>query len=321
MHTLSTEMIYDASEYLKDQVRQTPCEYSIELSEKMGVPVYLKCEFMQLTGSFKVRGAAYRLSKLTEEEKKRGVVTCSAGNHGKAVAYIAKMMGIKATIYVPQSVDQAKLAGIRMYGAEVIVTACPGYDETELLAKEEAQKTNRVFITPYDEDQIMASNGGSLAVEILEQVPNALTILFPVGGGGLGAGLSYYVKEKNPKITLIGCQHRDSPALKESLEKGVAVTQLPPIDTLAGGIEGGIGKNCFFYLQSRIDGVSLVTEEELRTALIWMLDHHQYLVEPSACAPLAACLSGRLGKLQGPVVIVLTGRNVSLKSVKEILIK
>lgn len=319
MHTLSLELINEAYDYLQPQILKTPCEYSPELSQVLGVPVYFKCEFLQLTGSFKVRGALFRMSKLTPEEKAAGVVTCSAGNHGKAVAYVGSRLGISSKIYVPNNIDETKLKGIQYYGGDVVRSPFTGFDETQHLAKSEAERMGRVFITPFDDERIMAANGGSLAVEILQDILDAKVFLFPASGGGLAAGLSYYVKEKVADAQVIGCQHVDSPGLKLSLERSCAVTELPPIDTIAGGIEGGVGKRCFHYLQSRIDNVALVSEEEIKAAVRWMLDSHQYVIEPSAAAPIAAILSGKVVPQQGPVVLVLTGRNVSLQTLKMIL--
>lgn len=315
MKKLSLEMIGDARLCIQQEARKTPLEYSPKLSELLSVPVYLKLEFLQKTGSFKLRGALYKLSCLNESERMRGVVTCSAGNHGKAVAYVAKKLGIKATIYVPSDVDETKYQGILSYGAEVIRGPFAGYDDTEALAKKEADELRKTFISPYDDVEVMAANGGTIAVELFEDLPDAHSVILPVGGGGLAAGLSFYAKETKPHTQIIGCQHIHSPALKLSLEKGCAFTQLPPIQTAAGGIEGGLGANCFTYLQSRIDAVALAEENEILKASRWMLEHHQYLVEPSSAVTIACCLNGQIKKLSSPAAIVLTGRNVSLSTI------
>lgn len=314
MHNLSLEMIDEAAAFLENHTLKTPCEYSQELSTLCGVPVYLKLEFLQVTGSFKSRGAFFKLSKLTQEERQRGVVTCSAGNHGKAVAYVAQKMGLTATIFVPKAVDEAKLQGIMALGAKVIHSPFIGYDETEALAKQEAAKSGRPYITPFDDDHIMAANGGTIAKEILQEVPEARTFLLPVGGGGLASGFGFFVKAHHKESRLIGCQHHKSPALQLSLQQKKAVTQLPSLETLAGGIEGGLGANCFHYLQSRIDDVALCTEKELYQAVGWMLDKHQYLIEPSSAPPISALIHRKIKGLKTPCVIVLTGRNVSSSS-------
>lgn len=319
MDTLSIKMIQDALRVIQKDIRRTPLEYSSKLSQLMGIPVYLKLEFLQITGSFKLRGALYTLSKLTNAQKKLGVITCSAGNHGKAIAYVGKKLGIKSTIFVPRDVDESKYQGILEYGAEVVKSPYPGYDDTNELAINAAEESGRQFISPFDTDEVMASNGGTIAMEVLEDLPEARNFIMPVGGGGLAAGFSYYVKDKLPNTCVIGCQHRDSPGLKLSLERGEAVTKLPAIETIAGGIEGGLGVNCFKYLKSRIDGVALVTEKEIIAGVNWVLQDHQYLIEPSAAAPIAACIGGKIENLKGPIVIILTGRNVSLTTLKKIL--
>lgn len=143
--------------------------------------------------------------------------------------------------------------------------------------------------------------------------------LLPVGGGGLAAGFAFYAKQKNPRCTVIGCQHEGSPALKLSLEHGKAVIELPPFDTVAGAIEGGLGERCFPYLQKYVDHVALVSENEIFAAFRWLLSNHQYLIEPSSTVPIAACLKGGLHRLTGKVVLVLTGRNVSLATIQKML--
>lgn len=316
--TPSLRMISEASRYLVGKIRRTPIEESQALSEFMGTPVWLKLECLQLTGSFKLRGAFFRLSRLSDAERRKGIVTCSAGNHGKAVAYVSRAFGIKATIYVPNNVDESKYRAIKSLGAELVRHKSPSYDETEAFAIEQARKAGRAFISAFDDEAIMAGNGGSLAVEVLRDCPEARTFVVPVGGGGLAAGFSVYAKKQLRDATMIGCQHEGSPGLKLSLERGKAVTRLPGIETLAGGLEGGLGEKPFAVLKSRIDRVALVSESELLNAVRWMLDRHQYLIEPSAAAPLAACLAGKV-KAESPAVLVLTGRNLALPTIKKIV--
>lgn len=311
--TLSLDMIQHAAAILRPHILNTPTVHSLPLSQAMGVPVYLKLEFQQYTGSFKLRGALYRLSHLPDQE----VVTCSAGNHGKAVAYVA---GRRATIFVPRDVDQAKYQGMLEYGARVVRSEFPGYDDTEEIAQKHALDNQLPFISAFDDPQIMAGNGGTLALEVAAEIPEAKTFILPVGGGGLSAGFSYYMKERQPHCQIIGCQHRDSPALHLSLAKGCAVTRLPAIETIAGGVEGGLGASCFDYLNSRIDQVALVTEEDIIQAFRWIVQQHGYLIEPTAAVTLAACLSGKIKGLAHPAVIVLSGRNVSPETVRKLML-
>ncbi len=319
MTELTLELVEAARVALAGQIRHTPVEASPDLSAVLGVPVWLKLECLQITGSFKVRGALFRLLQLSTEERSQGVATCSAGNHGKALAFAARRLGIKATIYVPSSVDEVKVRGIQAQGANVVRSAYPGFDETQAWALQQIGQNGQIFISAFDDEWIMAGNGGTLAAEVCDDLPDAHAFVLPVSGGGLAAGFSYFVRMRLPDVQIIGCQHRDSASLRLSLARGEAVTSLPPIDTLAGGLEGGIGAKTFGVLRDKIDAVALVSEGEIYQAVRWILDRHQYLVEPSGAATVAACLSGRVPGLQGPAVIVLSGRNVGLAAVNRIM--
>jgi threonine dehydratase len=302
-------LIREAGEFLNGKIRRTPVEYSSGLSGILGVPVWLKLESLQLTGSFKIRGAMFAISRLDEE-----VITCSAGNHGKAVAYVSK----GATICVPRSVDQSKLDAMRSMGADVRVSEFDGYDETQDWALEMAAREKKYFLSAFDDDAVMAANGGTVAMEVLEDAPEARTFLLPVGGGGLSAGFAVWAKHQLQDATIVGCQHVLSPALRLSLDAGHAITRLPAVETMAGGVEGGIGALTFPVLQPFVDQVALVTEAEIIEGVRWMVSHHQYLIEPTAAVTIAACLSGKV-RASSPVVVVVSGRNVSAGTVKKIL--
>ena len=316
---LTLARINEAAWFLETRIRRTPTEHSPKLSEKLGVPTWLKLESLQVTGSFKIRGAFFRLSRLSSEERKAGIVTCSAGNHGKACAYAARELGLQISIYVPKSVDEAKYRGMVAMGAEVIVSESPGYDDTEELAKNEARKRGQTFVSAFDDFDVMAGNGGTLAMEIVEDLPNVMNFILPVGGGGLGAGFAFYVKERVPNARVIACQHEQSPGLKLSLEQGRAVTRLPSVETIAGGIEGGIGELTFGILRERIDHIAHTNDAEIAAAMRWLLAEHQYLIEPTAAAVIAACLNGQIGALTGPALVILSGRNVSEATIRKIL--
>jgi len=319
MPQLTLDLIAEAANFLRGRIRRTPLEPSQALSAKLGVPVSLKLESLQVTGSFKIRGAFFRLSRLTDAERRSGIVTCSAGNHGKACAYAGRELGIRVTIHVPSTVDESKYRGMIALGAEVKVSVFPGYDETEDLAQEEARRTGRPFISAFDDTEVMAGNGGTLAMEICEDLPEAADFIVPVGGGGLGAGLAYYTKQKNSAVRFIACQHEVSPGLKASFDLGRAATRLPSSETLAGGIEGGIGEQTFEILRTRVDHIALVNDAEICAALRWMLDEHQYLIEPTAAAAVAACLNGKVGVLSGPAIVVISGRNVAGSTIRKIV--
>ena len=282
------------------------------------MPTHLKLESLQITGSFKIRGDFFYLSTLSEEERKLGVATCSAGNHGLGIAYAAKELDIPCTVFVPRGVDQAKHDKLIKLGANVKKSQFIGYDDTLAWATEEAAKAKLPMVSAFNDEKIMAGNGGTLAVEILEELPEASHFILPMGGGGLSAGFAWHVKSKNPKAWLTICQLAECPALKLSLEQGKPITYMPAIDTLAGGLEGGLGEKCFEILKTRVDEIADIKEEELRSALCWLLEHHQYLIEPSAAVALASCLFGHV-KPRGPIVIVLTGRNVSYSTIRQVV--
>lgn len=308
---LDRPLIEEAATYLAPLLAPTPVEESPALSKILGVPVMLKLEFMQPTGSFKVRGALFRLFRLSREERRRGVVTCSAGNHGLGLAHGARKLEVPLTVYVPASIDAVKLEGMLSLGADVVRSPFSGYDETAEWARSQPATGGSIWISPFDDFAIMAANGGTLALEILQQVPDPAALVLPVGGGGMAAGVGFVLSEKQRSVQLIACQHRLSPALALSLESGAAVTTLPAADTVAHGVEGGMGALCFSVLKSRVDQVALVSENEILAAMRWMLQEHRYLVEPSAAVAVAACLERRFVPPAGPLVLILSGRNVA----------
>ncbi len=316
---MSLRKIEKARAFLEGKIRRTPIEESPELSKRLGVPVWLKLEMLQITGSFKVRGAFWKLSRLSEGVRRAGVATCSAGNHGKGIAWAARKLGLTPTIYVPKSVDSAKHRAMVALGAEVIVSEFDGYDDTEAWARGEIAKSGRVFVSAFDDEDVIVGNGGTLALEVLEDVPQARAFVLPVGGGGLSAGFSFVVKERFPDATIAACQLEASPGLKLSLESGRAITHLPAVETTAGGLEGGIGEKPFEILKTRVDRVALCAEEEILDGVRWMLDSHQYLIEPSAAVTVAACLTGKAGPFDAPIVVVLSGRNVASETLRRIL--
>jgi len=304
-----------AQQALKGKIRQTPIEFSKELSKIIGASAYLKLENLQITGSFKLRGALFYLSQL--EDKTLGVACCSAGNHGLAVAYAAKKENVPCVVYVPKNVDQAKYEKMLELDAKVIVSEFSGYDETLIWAEKEAEKNGLAFISAYDHPFIMAANGGTLAMEIEMQLPEATNYILPIGGGGMAAGFAIELKGKR----IICCQHQDSAAFDLSLKKSHAITKMPPIETVAGGIEGGIGKNTFDILKEYVNEVCLLSENEIYEGVRWMLKHHQILIEPSSAVVISAAIFGKLPLLKETTVFVISGRNVSFETIKKIVSK
>jgi len=204
-------------------------------------------------------------------------------------------------------------------GADVRVSEFDGYDDTEEWARAMAAAEGRTFLSAFDDYAIMAANGGTVAMEILEDAPDTRNFIVPVGGGGLSAGLAHWAKGQLSAAIIAGCQHVLSPALQMSLDAGHAITRLPAVETMAGGVEGGIGALTFSVLGPLVDRVALVSEDEILEGVRWMLAHHQYLIEPTAAVVIAACLAGKVGKLERPATVIITGRNVSLGTIHRIL--
>jgi threonine dehydratase len=320
---LSEELVRDAMAFLEGRIRRTPVELSPSLSAVVGAPVWLKLEFLQISGSFKLRGVLFRMARLDDAERNKGFVTSSAGNHGKAVAFAAKQLGLHATVCVPNTVDASKYRGMVELGADVRVAPFPGYDETEDWAVAEAARQGRPFLSPYDDDAIIAAGGGSLAAEVLQDVPEARTFLIPTGGAGLAAGFAFHAVRQHGDSRIICCQHEQSPGLQRSLEAGHAVKNLPVATTSAGAIEGGVAERPFEILRDSVGlahvAVAHVTETEIEEALRWMVETHQYLIEPASAAAVAAALGSARAMIQSPAVLVLTGRNVATSVVSRIL--
>ncbi len=319
MVPMSLDLIYDASKFLQGKIRRTPLEFSPQLSGILDAPVYLKLESNQITGSFKARGALFRAAQLTPQERKSGIFTCTTGNHGLGVAYAASQANIATTIYVPSNIDAVKYQGMTKLGATVIKASTPGSEGLRAFALDQAAGTEAIYLPSFEDPHVMAANGGSIAVEVLEDLPEATNFILPVGGGGLSAGFSYYTKDKIPHCKMIGCQLQASPGLKLSLEKGEAITTLPATETIAAGIEGGIGEQCFEILKTRTDQVVLANEQDVINGVKWILDNHQYLIEPSAAIVIATILNGSIKKMTGSTVIVISGRNVGMKTIAQII--
>lgn len=315
---LSSELIQEASQFLEGRIRRTPVERSNDLSRRLGVDVYLKLENLQLTGSFKVRGALFLMHRLFDQGIGH-VATCSAGNHGRGVAYAAAKLGMRATIFVPSSVDKVKLAAMQEAGADVRRSEFAGYDDTEKWALEQSDKLGLPFVSAFDDPAVMAANGGSVAVEVLDQVPDASTFVMPVGGGGHAGGFAFHIKNTRPASRIVLCQHDGSAAFKKSMEVGHAVTAMPPIETLASGLEGGIGVLPFEVLRTRHDDIRLVDEAALRRAMRWLMDEHQLIMEGSCAVAVAACLDSSFPRPGGPVVIFLSGRNIARSKLVDVL--
>lgn len=312
---VSLSQIEEAARLLDGVIERTPVAHSRALSEQIGSEVFLKCENLQRSGSFKVRGAYVRMAKLTEAEKAVGVVAASAGNHAQGVALAASRLGIAARIYMPQGAALPKIAATRSHGAEVVLHGV-NVDEALAEAKRYAEETGAVFVHPFDNEDIIAGQG-TLGLEILEQVPDVDTILVGVGGGGLLAGLSIAVRsleEKlGKKIRIIGVQAEHAAAYPPSLAAD-ALVPLKKVSTIADGIAvGRPGQLPFTIIKNLVDDVHTVSEDEIARALIFLMERNKLVVEPAGSVSVAALMSGSLKEKYGDLgttVCLLSGGNI-----------
>lgn len=308
---LTLDDVLAAREGLADVLSPTPMELSRGLSDRVGLPVHLKCENLQLAGSFKMRGAYTRMSRLTPEEAARGVVAASAGNHAQGVALAAKMLGISATVYMPEGAAMPKLAATRGYGATVIEGG-ETLDVCIEAAKEHQERTGAVFVPPFDHPDIVAGQG-TCGLEILEQVPDVRTILVSTGGGGLLAGIATVVKARRPDVRVVGVQAEQAAAWPRSLAEGHPVA-LDRMATMADGIAvGRPGDVPFGLVAQHVDGMETVSEAALARSVLYLVEHAKLVAEPAGAAATAHLLE--LGqeaaeRYEGPVVAVVSGGNI-----------
>ena len=286
---------------------RTPMEDSRWLQTLVEGPVLLKCENLQRTGSFKIRGGYVRLSRLTAEERARGVVAASAGNHAQGVALAAQMLGINATVFMPEGAPIPKVNATRAYGADVLFEG--EYLTQALLAAQAfAEETGAVFIHPFDHPDIVAGQG-TVGLEILDQAPEVKTLLVPTGGGGLLAGVALAVKALRPDVRVVGVQAEEAAAYPESLRTGAPVA-LERMATMADGIAvARPGDLPFAAIQEHCDEMLTVSEESMSRALVLLLERAKMVVEPSGAAGVAALLDDP-GRFETPIVAVLSGGNV-----------
>jgi len=298
-----------ARELLAGLVRQTPVEPNRVLAEKVGGPVFLKCENLQRAGSFKIRGAYTRIAGLSEAERERGVVAASAGNHGQAVALAAQLLGIPARVYMPSEASLPKVQATRAYGAQVEFVHGT-VDECLVRALAWAEDTGAVLIHPFDHPDIIAGQG-TVGLEILEQCPDVGTVLVCTGGGGLLAGIAAAVRALKPDVSVIGVQAEGAASYPPSLSVGQPVP-LPAMATMADGIAvGRPGDVPFALVQALVDGVVTVSEELISRALLFLLERAKLVVEPAGAAGVAALLDPQIAsQLRAPVVAVLSGGNI-----------
>jgi threonine dehydratase len=298
-------------------VNETPCTFSARLSELTGTHCLLKLENLQMTGSFKERGAANLLLQLDATERARGVITASAGNHGLAVAFHAARLGIAATIVMPEWAPLIKVTSARRYEADVILHGA-NFEEAYAHARELAAERAMVFVHPFDDARVIAGQG-TLGLELLEQQPDVDAVLVPVGGGGLIAGVALAIKARRPDVRIIGVQADAIAAMRAALEHGRPVT-VPPAATIADGIAvGQVGRHTFEIAAAGVDEMVTVSEEELANAILLFLEIEKTVVEGAGAAPLAALVNRTLGLSGARVVLVLSGGNIDVTMLSRII--
>ncbi|MGY1715237.1 threonine ammonia-lyase [Geodermatophilus sp. SYSU D01106] len=296
-----------AAALLEGVARRTPLEHSRALAEQVGGPVHLKCENLQHTGSFKFRGAYVRLSRLTAEERARGVVAASAGNHAQGVALAARMLGVRATVFMPETAPLPKVAATRSYGADARLH---GADLTAALeaAVAHAEETGAVFIHPFEHPDVIAGQG-TVGLEVLDQCPDVATVVVCTGGGGLVSGVAAAVKERKPGVRVVAVQAAAAAAFPGSLAAGRPVA-LSGMATMADGIAvGSPGETTLAHVRDLVDEVRTVSEEDLSRALLFCLERAKLVVEPAGVAAVAAVLADPAA-FPPPVVAVVSGGNI-----------
>lgn len=306
--SVSLDDVHAAQDLLSGVVRPTPLEYSRALSDRVGSEVYLKCENLQRAGSFKIRGAYTRMARLSDEEKARGVVAASAGNHAQGVALAGQLLGIDVKVYMPHGAPMPKLIATQAYGATIEQVGTT-IDECLLRAREWEAETGAVLIHPFDHHDIVAGQG-TAGLEILDQCPDVKTIVVSTGGGGLLAGISVAVKAARRDVRIIGVQAEQAAAYPLSLAAGKPVP-FENMQTMADGIAVGMpGDVPYALVRELVDGMETVTEEELSRALLFVLERAKLVVEPAGAAAVAHLLSRAGQHVDGPVVAVLSGGNI-----------
>ncbi|EQC51191.1 threonine ammonia-lyase [Bacteriovorax sp. DB6_IX] len=310
--------IQDARERIKDQIIQTPTTYSSTFSQLLNCELFLKLENLQLTGAYKVRGALNRLQKLSDEEKKKGVIASSAGNHAQGVALAAKKCGIQATIVMPETTPLSKIQGTKKFGANVVLHG-DFYDDAYQKALEIQKAQGQTFIHPFNDDDIIAGQG-TIGLEILESLSNIDIVVCPIGGGGLISGIATAIKSLNPNIKIVGVEAEQMAAMKASVdEKKLAVVEKKK--TIADGIAvTTVKENTFNIVKKYVDEIVTVTELEMAHAIMMLLETEKVLVEGAGAASFAALTSGKISDIEGKkVVSIVSGGNIDLNFLSKVL--
>ena len=313
---LSLDRVYKASTILKEIIRETDLIAAPNL--KQGCNVYLKTENLQVTGSFKIRGSYFKISQLTEEEKQKGVIACSAGNHAQGVALAATKNGIKSIICLPDGAPISKVEATKRYGAEVCLVKGV-YDDAYNKALELKDEKGLTFIHPFNDPDVIAGQG-TIGLEILNQLPNADVVVVPIGGGGLISGIAYTIKQLKPNCKVYGVQAAGAPSMEHSIADGEIET-LDTVNTIADGIAVKTpGSLTYDICNQYVDGIVTVTDDEIALAILTLLEQQKLIAEGAGAVPVAAVMNGKIPDVDGKnVVCVVSGGNIDVTILSRVI--
>jgi len=312
---LTLDNVYRASYVLRNVIRQTDVIYAPKLCP--GTELYLKTENLQITGSFKVRGAYYKMSCLSEEEKKHGVVACSAGNHAQGVALAAQKSGIKAVICLPDGAPISKVEATKSYGAEVCLVEGV-YDDAYRKALSLRDEKGYTFIHPFDDEDVIAGQG-TIALELSEQLPDLDAVIVPIGGGGLISGIAYTIKSLNPNVKVYGVQAAGAPSMYKSV-KDHTITELKSVSTIADGIAvKKPGANTYELCSKYVDEIVTVTEDEISAAILALMEQHKLVTEGAGAVAVAAAMFGKVDLKGKKTVCLLSGGNIDVTILSRVI--
>ncbi|WP_290911564.1 threonine ammonia-lyase [Eubacterium sp.] len=313
---LSLDRVYKASTVLKEIIRETDLIAAPKLHQ--GCNVYLKTENLQVTGSFKIRGSYFKISQLTEEEKKKGVIACSAGNHAQGVALAATKNGIKSIICLPDGAPISKVEATKRYGAEVCLVKGV-YDDAYNKALELKDEKGLTFIHPFNDPDVIAGQG-TIGLEILNQLPNADVVVVPIGGGGLISGIAYTIKQLKPNCKVYGVQAAGAPSMEHSIADGEIET-LDTVNTIADGIAVKTpGSLTYDLCNEYVDGIVTVSDDEIALAILTLLEQQKLIAEGAGAVPVAAVMNGKIPDIDGKnVVCVVSGGNIDVTILSRVI--
>lgn len=312
---ITLDKIYHAAFVLKEVARRTDLIYAPNLLSD--AELYLKTENLQVTGSFKLRGAYYKISQLSDEQKKAGIIACSAGNHAQGVALAATRQGAKSVVYMPDSAPISKVEATKRLGAEVVLVA-GAYDDANAAAVKAQEETGATFIHPFDDDEVIAGQG-TIGLEILEQMRDVDAVIVPIGGGGLISGVAYAIKQLQPSVKVYGVQASNAPSMFESHRQGHQIT-LDTVHTFADGIAvKHPGNTTFSLVEQYVDDIATVSEDEIATAILAMIEKQKLIAEGAGAVSVAAAMFHKLPIQGKKVVCLVSGGNIDVNILSRVI--